>query len=249
MILTLSLATIGSAATVSGENGIHWGRLRPAVTLQSGFARTFQLNLGGAFGKGPGWQTRLVLEFPGVIARGDGLTLNGWMTVDTPGGRRDWIAGVAYRAPARRIGGGTLSLTAGWQRWLFPSVLGGVSDHLVALNGSYRIPWKAPITFTADQWVNVRSAHKKGSLTLIQATLAHQLVEGHGVKLVLRHGPSSSYSYQFWDRPGWRVFRYAGSLSLESKSYTLEGAVREQAGVAPRVPQFTYWSVLFSRRL
>jgi hypothetical protein len=189
------------------------------------------------------------VDFQNVAAKGDAISVNGWMTIDTPSHRRDWIGGIAYRAPAFRAGSGSLTVTAGWQRWLFPSVLGGVRDHLVALNGAYRAQWKLPVAVTADHWIILDSPLQKGHLTLIQATVAHQLYEGHGLRLVLRHGPSTSYSYEFWNKPGWRVLRYGGSLSLDTKGFTLEGAVRQQSGIAPRVPDYTYWSVLLSRRL
>jgi hypothetical protein len=128
-------------------------------------------------------------------------------------------------------------------------VLCGVRDHLIALNGAYRAQWKLPITVTADHWIILDSPLQKGHLTLVQATVAHKLFEKHGLRLVLRHGPSTSYSYKFWNKPGWRVFRYGGSLAAEAKGFTLEGAVRQQAGIAPPVPDYTYWSVLLSRRL
>jgi hypothetical protein len=219
------------------------------VAIQSGLAATFQLNLGSTFGDGPAWQNRLILDFPNAVTKGDALTVHGWMTTDTPSRRRDWIVGAGYRAPALRIGRGSVMVTAGWHRWLFPSVLGGVKDHLIALGGVYRAQWKLPVTVTADHWANVSSTLRKGHLTLMQANVAHLLHEGRGAKLVLRHGPSMSYSRRFWDRPGWRVFRYGGSLALESKAYTLEGAIRQQAAIAPRVPDNTYWSVLLTRRL
>ncbi|MFB3776559.1 MAG: hypothetical protein ACE141_03080 [Bryobacteraceae bacterium] len=243
------LAAAGAITTAAGQSGVGPERFRPTVTLQTGFAPTFQLNLGGTFGDGPAWQNRAIVDFVNVAAKGDAVTLNGWMTIDTPSRRRDWIAGAGYRAPAWQMGRGSLTVTAGWQRWLFPSVLCGVRDHLVALNGVYRTRWKLPITVTADHWVILKSPLRKGNLTLVQVNVAHQLHEGRGYKLVLRHGPSTSYSHEFWDRPGWRVFRYGASVALEAKRYTLEAGVRQQAGIAPRVPDNTYWTVLLTRRL
>ena len=245
----LALAAAGVTTSAFGQDRTAAERFRPTVTLQTGFAPTFQLNLGGTFGDGPAWQNRAIVDFSNVAARGDAITVSGWMTLDTPTHRRDWIAGIGYRAPAWRVGRGSLAVTAGWQRWLFPSVLCGVRDHLLALNGAYRTLWKLPITVTADHWVILQSPLKKGHLTLVQTSVAHQLFEGRGLRLVLRHGPSTSYSHEFWDKPGWRVFRYGGALSIEAKGFTLEGALRQQAGIAPRVPNNTYWSVLLTRRL
>jgi hypothetical protein len=245
----IGLSFFGCIATMAGQQTIGWERFRPAVTLQTGFAPTFQLNLGGTFGEGPAWQNRAIVDFSNVAAKGDAITVNGWMTIDTPSHRRDWIAGIGYRMPAWGVGRGALAVTTGWQRWLFPSVACGVRDHLFVLNGVYRTQWKVPITVTVDNWLILSSPLKKGNLTLVQANVAHQLFEGHGMRLVLRHGPSTSYSYEFWDRPGWRLFRYGGSLTLEAKGYTLEGALRQQAGIAPNVPNNAYWTVLLSRRL
>jgi hypothetical protein len=188
----------------SWQDGSALQRHQPAVTLQTGFARAFQLNLGGTFGDGPGWQNRVILDFPNVVAKGDGITMNGWMTVDAPSGRRDWIAGVGCRAPARRIGRGTLAVTAGWQRWLFPSVLGGVRDHLAAVNGSYRVPWKLPFTVPADQWVNFHSAHSKGSLTLIQSSVARA-----GLHVLERAAQPAAVTRIAAERPAGRPIRRA----------------------------------------
>lgn len=246
--VALSLAILAAGPAAHAQMSGQGERWKPSVTLQTGFASTFQLTLGGTFGKGPAWQNRAVVEVANVARAGDAVTMHGWMTVDTPSHRRDWIAGAGYRAPARRLGPGTLVVTTGWQRWLFPSVLTGARDHLLSANAVYRTRWKAPIAVTADNWVLLKSPLRKGNLTHIQANMAHGLWEGFGLRLVLRHGPSTTYSWKFYDRPGWRVLRYGGGLALEGHGYTLEGALRQQAAIAPRNPDNTYWTVLLSRR-
>jgi hypothetical protein len=244
--LALLAAITGATAAQAQSHLLE--RWRPAVTLQTGFASTFQLTLGGTFGQGPAWQNRVVLDFADVAAKGDTLTFNGWMTLDSPSHRRDWTAAIGYRAPAVKAGPGLLTVTTSWQRWLFPSVLTGARDHLLGANAVYRTKWKFPITIIADDWVLLKSPLRRGNLTYVQASIAHQLWEGSGCKLMLRHGPATTYSYRFYDRPGWRVFRYGGGLALESAEFTLEGTLRQQASIAPRVPDNRYWTVLLSRR-
>jgi hypothetical protein len=176
--------------------------------------------------------------------------VNGFMTVDTPSQRRrDWIAGVAYRLPPVRLGAGQLLVNTGWQRWLFPSVLTGVRDHLLATTGVYRTKLKLPITVTADNWVLLQSPFRRGVLTYVQANVSHTLWEGSGMRLLLKHGPATTYSTTFWDRPGWRVLRYGGGLTIEGRGLALEGSLRQQAAIAPRIPDYTYWSVVLSKKL
>jgi hypothetical protein len=241
----LLLLAIGGWTAASPQGLDPW---KPSITLQSGFGSTFQLTLGGTFGNGPAWQNRAVIEFGNVARKGDAVTLNGWMTIDTPSHRRDWITSVGYRTAAAKLGPGTLAVTTSWQRWLFPSVLTGARDHLLGTTGVYRTKWKVPITVNADNWVLLKSPLRRGNLTYIQANVAHQLWEGKGLRLVARHGPATTYSWKFYDRPGWRVFRYGGSLAVEAHQFTLEGAWRQQAAIAPRVPDNRYWTVLLSRR-
>jgi hypothetical protein len=236
---------LGNAALFAAE-GTEW---KPSVTLQTGFARTFQLNLGGIFGNGPAWQNRVMVDLPGIIRRGDAIALFGFLTVDTPSLRRDWMTGAGYRLAPFRFGSGSLTLTGGWQRWLLPSVPGGPRDHLASINAVYRARWRWPVTIIADNWTILQSPLRKGNMTHVQGNVSHLLWEGSGVRLVARHGPSTTYSYRFWDRPGWRFIRYGGCLALESKSYTFEASLRQQAAIAPRIPHNPYWAVLLSRRL
>jgi hypothetical protein len=64
-------------------------RLRPSITLQTGFASTFQLTLGGTFGAGPAWQNRANVDLSHVFTKNDALVFTGWMTRDTPSANRD----------------------------------------------------------------------------------------------------------------------------------------------------------------
>jgi hypothetical protein len=220
----------------------------PNLTLQTGFASTFQMNLGGTFG-GPAWQNRATAEYPQIFNKNDALTLTGFNTLDTQSGRFDWTMGAAYRFPAWRKGNQGFVATAGWQHWLLPSVGQGMNDQLIAGNALYRTKVKVPVLLTVDDWQILASHSRRGNLVLLQATLVHTLWTGTNArKIVLRHGPSSSYSYHFWNREGWRMFRYGGSLAYETKPFILEAAFRQQAHIAPLVPDNQYWTVMLSRR-
>jgi hypothetical protein len=224
-------------------------RFQPSVTLQTMVTSTFQLTLGGTFGAGPAWQNRAIVDLRHVVFKNDAIVMTGWLTRDTPSARRDWTAGIGYRLPALKKGDHLLSATVGWQRWLFPSVLGGTNDHLAALNLSYRTKWKLPITVTADDWVLVKSPLRKGNLLHVQANVAHSLWEGKSVRLVLRHGPSTTYSWNFYDRPGWRVIRYGGSVTMEGRKWSLEFAARQQGAIAPRLPDNRYYCLMLTRAI
>ena len=224
-------------------------RLQPSLTLQTGVASTFQLTLGGTFGGGPAWQNRAIVELGHVIGERDALVVTGWMTRDHPSGRTDWISGIAYRLPQWTSGSNAVSATVGWQRWLFPTVLCGAKDHLASFNVALRTRWKVPINVTADDWVLLKSPLRKGNLLHVQANAAHTLWTRRALRFVLRHGPSTTYSWNFYDRPGWRVLRYGGSAALEARKWSLEGAVRQQAAIAPRVPDNRYFSLILTRRL
>lgn len=224
-------------------------RFRPSVTLQTGLASTFQLTLGGTFGAGPAWQNRAVVDLNHVFTQNDAIVLTGWLTRDQPTGNHDWTAGIAYRLPPFRKGNHLLSATAGWQRWVFPSVLCGTNDHLAAFSLTYRTKVKIPITVTAEDWVLVKSPLRRGNLLYVQANTAHSLWEGRRARLVLRHGPSTTYSWGFYDRPGWRVLRYGGAVAIESRAWSLELAARQQAAIAPRIPDNRYYCLTLTRRI
>lgn len=228
-----------------GENP----RWRPAVTLQSGISSTFQLTLGGTFGDGPAWFNRATFDFPDVLKKGDALSLQGWLTRDLPSTRQDWTLGVAYRPRVWTHGKHAVASSFGWQRWVFPSVLSGANDHLVATNVTYRFKWKLPIQVSADDWVLVTSPLRRGNVTYIQASTQHTLWRAGSRRLILKHGPATTYSYNFYNRPGWRVLRYTGTLAFETRGWTVEGSLRQQDAIAPRVPNNRYWCFQLTRRL
>ncbi|MBL8209070.1 MAG: hypothetical protein JNK87_00075 [Bryobacterales bacterium] len=231
-----------------------WGqaenpRWKPAVTLQTGLSSTFQMTLGGTFGEGPAWFHRATIDFPDVLRKGDGLVLQGWLTRDLPSTRQDWTLGLAYRPRVWAKGKHVVASSFGWQRWLFPSVLSGANDHLVASNVTYRTKWKLPIQVSADNWVLVSSPLRRGNATYIQAGTQHTLWKAGSKRVVLKHGPATTYSYHFYDRSGWRVLRYTGSLLFETRYWTVEGSLRQQDAIAARVPNNRYWCFQLTRRM
>lgn len=234
-----------AAVCAAQESGERW---HPSLTLQTGLSSTFQLTLGGAYGLGPAWQNRATLEFDNVVRSGDTAMLTYWTTMDTRSLQRNWLAGVSYRFKGVSRPGHTWSTSVGYQRWMFPSVLCGANDHLLAINSVYRTRVKLPVSVTVDNWTALRTPLGRGNLTHVQGAVTHTLWKGRGMRLVGKHGPSTTYSWKFYARPGWRVLRYGGGLVLESRNWSLEAMAREQAGIAPRVPDVTYWSVLLSRR-
>jgi len=224
-------------------------RWKPDVILQTGFASTFQLTLGGTFGDGPAWQNRVTAEWPHRFRKGDAFVLNVWTTRDSPSHGTNATLGAGYRFPEWKRGAQQLASTLGWQRWIFPSVLGGTTDHLASANLVYRTRWKLPVTVIADDWVLLRSRLKRGNLLYVQGSVAHTLMRAGGLRLVLRHGPATTYSWQFYDRPGWRVLRYGGGLALEGSRWAFEASARQQSAIAPRIPDNLYWSFLLTRRM
>ena len=73
-ILVPAAAVAGGLISAPGENP----RLDPAwtVSLQGGYANTFQLMLGGTFGHGPDIQNRLTASISNLVRSGDSLTFS-----------------------------------------------------------------------------------------------------------------------------------------------------------------------------
>lgn len=219
-----------------------------SITLQSGFADTFQLTLGGTFGDGPAWQNRLTVTAGDVFRRGDTVSLSGWNTHDTPSHLNSWTAGASYRSRIIATPRHLLYLSAGMQRWRFPSVLCGAQDWLGAWQLQYQTRIKGlPLMLTEDAWTIFHSPLRKGSLLHTQLYTEHPLAERSGWKLALRHGPQHTYSWDFYGTNGHRVVRYAGFLLLSWRRTTLEAGYRQQLGLQPRIKDNRYWSVLLSR--
>jgi len=219
-----------------------------SLTLQSGFADTFQLTLGGVFGDGPAWQNRVTVTAGEVFGKGDSISFSGWNTHDAPSHANSWTAGASYRSRVIARPRHLLYLSAGVQRWRFPTVLCGAQDWLGAWQLQYQTRVKGlPIMLSEDSWTHFQSPLKKGSLLHTQLYTEHPLAERNAWKLALRHGPQHTYSWNFYGTNGHRVVRYAGFLLLSWRKTTLEAGYRQQLGLQPKIRDNRYWSVLLSR--
>jgi hypothetical protein len=123
------------------------------------------------------------------------------------------------------------------------------NDHLAVANVTYRFKWKLPLQISADDYVLLSSPLRRGNIVYIQASTSHTLWRAGSRRLVLKHGPATTHSYHFYDRPGWRVLRYTGTLAFETRAWTLEGSLRQQGAIAPHLPDNRYWCIQLSRRL
>ncbi|MBE0657436.1 MAG: hypothetical protein IH602_07075 [Bryobacteraceae bacterium] len=242
-----ALAADPTAGTSAASQPFSFKR-NVSITLQSGFADTFQLTLGGMFGDGPAWQNRVTVTASEVLRKGDSVSLSGWNTHDAPSHVNSWTAGVSYRTRVIATPKHLLYLAGGVQRWRFPSVMCGAQDWLGAWQLQYQTRVKRlPVMLTQDSWTIFHSPLKKGSLLHTQLYTEHSLVERHDWKLALRHGPQHTYSWNFYGTNGHRVMRYAGFLLLSWHKTTLEAGYRQQVALQKRIPDNRYWSVLLSR--
>ena len=217
-------------------------------SVQTGLADTFQLTLGGIFGEGPAWQNRLTVALNNALRAGDSVSVSGWNTHDVAGGANDWTAGLSYRSRIIQKRTQVLYIAAGVERWRFPSVASGTQDWLLAYSAAYGSKVsRIPITVQSNAWTLLHSPLPKGSLAHTQVWLEHALLDGDTVKILLRHGPQHTYSWNFYGTHGNRIFRYAGAVVLSWSANALEGGFRQQAGLQPGIPDNRYWSVTYTR--
>jgi predicted secreted protein len=214
------------------------------LSLQSGFAETFQLTLGGMFGAGPAWQNRVTFTLNNATSPADAIVLTGWQTHDTPTHANDWLAGIAYRRKVVNRRQNALTLTGGFQKWRFPSVKSGANDWLAAYNALYQTRLGAvPITVSSDAWTILYSPLPGGSLINTQASAIHPLVKSDKWSLSLKHGPSHTYSWNFYGTQGHRVLRYSAGLVASTRATVVEAGYRKQWALQPRIPENNFWSV------
>lgn len=214
------------------------------LSLQSGFAETFQLTLGGMFGAGPAWQNRVTLTLNNATSPEDAIVVSGWQTHDTPSHANDWLAGIAYRRRIVNRRQQALTLTGGIQKWRFPSVKTGANDWLVAYTALYQTKWgPLPLTVQSDAWTILHSPLPGGSLINTQAFTTHALVKSDRWSLSLKHGPSHTYSWNFYATQGHRVLRYSAGLVATHRATVVEAGYRRQWALQPRIPENNFWSV------
>ena len=219
-----------------------------STSLQSGLADTFQMALGGTFGEGPAWQTRISTGLVNALRAGDSLSVFGWNTLDTRSNSYNWQAGVGYKAPVFKKGSRLLSLGTGVQRWLLPSVKCGANDWLVAGNLVYqaKIP-RAVFLLTGDSWTLLKSPLPRGSLLHTQAWLQHDLLRRERFRITFRHGPAHTYSWNFYGANGNRIFRYQTLMAITMKDLSIEGGFRKQWGLQPGIRNNNFWQFAVAR--
>jgi hypothetical protein len=232
--------------------GSGWGQTKPAMqwttTIQSGMADTFQLTLGGTFGNGPAWQSRLTTGLSNAFRGGDSLFVYGWDTFDTRAEAHDFQAGFGYKAPVWKRRSQVLSLGSGLQYWRFPSVKTGANDWLIPGNLTYQAKVKKTgLLVTSDSWTLLNSPLPMGSLLHTQVWVEHDLLKTDSVRIALRHGPAHTYSWGFYGTNGNRVFRYQSMLAITTMGFTLEGGFRKQAGLQDGIHHNNYWQFALTR--
>ncbi len=260
-IITLTLLLL--TATLRGADTSTTGEVasatdnavRPAldptwtVSFQGGFTNTFQLVLGGMFGKGPDFQDRMAVSLNNVVREGDSLSVFGWDTLDLPGATPNWQGGLLYKTRLLKKGRQALYITGGGQRWVLPLVGSGAKDWMVTGNLNYLTTVKGlPINISEDFWGLLKSTLPTGSATYTQISTQHVLFKREGFQLALRHGPAYSYSWGFYGVNGSRVMRYTGTLVATWKGNVIEGGCRQQFGLQDDVHNMRYWSILVSRQ-
>jgi len=250
VLLLIPLLSFSSwSQTVTNETiASNRPKTRWVTSVQTGFADTFQLTLGGMFGEGPAWQTRVTTGLSNAFTSGDSLFLYGWNTHDVPSHSNDYQAGIGYKLPVWRRGRQQLSLGTGFQHWRFPSVKTGTHDWLIPGNLAYQTrAGKVPLIVTSDSWTLLKSPLPAGSLLHTQAWAQHTLLKHDAVQVHFRHGPAHTYSWNFYGTQGNRVVRYQTMLIIAFKDTTIEGGFRKQWGLQPGIQDNRFWQFAVTR--
>ena len=246
--LTLLAVVYASVATpLAAENAppppMVW-----TTSLQTGFADTFQLTLGGTFGEGPAWQNRVTTGLANVFRAGDSLSVYGADSLDTPSHVNNWQAGIGYKALVLKRRNHSLAIGSGLQHWRFPAVKTGTHDWLIPGSSVYQTRvYRFPFTVTNDSWTILSSPLPVGSLLHTQVWLQHNLFRREHLKVAFRHGPAHTYSWGFWGTNGNRVLRYQTMLAVTYKDLLIEGGYRKQWGLEPGIHNNAYWQFALTR--
>lgn len=219
------------------------------VSLEGGFANTFQLCLGGMFGKGPDFQNRMTVSLNNLVREGDSLSVFGWSTTDLPTAGPNWQGGMIYKTRILKTERQALFVGGGGQRWVLPMVGTGARDWMISGNLTYNTTvMKLPISISEDSWSLLHSTLPTGSAAYTQIRTQHTLFKRKGFQLALRHGPAYTYAWGFYGAEGNRVLRYGGSLVATWKGNVIEGGCRQQFGLQDKVHNMRYWSILVTRQ-
>ncbi|MBN9659703.1 MAG: hypothetical protein J0H49_16080 [Acidobacteria bacterium] len=247
-ILPLAFSPLFAQAVSNDSAPSNRPARRWVTTVSSGFADCFQLTLGGMFGEGPAWQTKVTTGVSNAIVSGDMLYLHGWNTHDSPSHSNDWMAGLAYKAPVWKHRDQFLSLGTGFYKLRFPSVKTGVNDWMIPINLQYQAkPIKLPILVTSDAWTLPTSTLQRGTLLHTQGWFIHPLLKRDDVQVQFRHGPAHTHSWGFWGTNGERIWRYQTMLVISWKNTSLEGGYRKQWGQQPGMQNNTFWQFALTR--
>jgi len=242
-----AVAMAGGLVSAGGEK-----ELAPvwSVSLQGGYANTFQLMLGGTFGQGPDFQNRLTAGIGNLLRNGDSLSFYGWSTTDLPSVSPNWQAGFSYKQRILHKGHHAISVGGGAQRWLFPDVKTGSNDWLATGTFSYSTSVKhVPVMVTSDSFSLLTSTLPLGSLLYTQIQTQHSLLKRGHYQLSLRHGTMHTYSWGFWGANGNRVVRYGAAVALVRNNTTIEVGCRQQFGLQDKIAYNRFWTVLVTRQM
>lgn len=251
--LPLLFAMVLTAAT----NGVSRGqqtahppppRLVWTAAVQTGLTERFQLALGGLFGGGPAWQTRLDTAASNVWREGDALYLYGAESMDLDSRRSDWQAGAGYRRPLLKRSRHEISASIGLQHWKFANVFKGANDWLSHGNLTLRSHLRPfALTLTSDSLSLLASPLPTGTLVHTQVWMEHAVWSRDAVQVLVRHGPAHTYSWGFYGACGHRVARYQSAVVLAAHGARLEFGYRQQIGLQPRIPHNRLWHFMVSR--
>lgn len=220
------------------------------AAAQTGLTERFQLALGGLFGGGPAWQSRLETAASNVWREGDALYLYGAESMDLGSRRSDWQAGAGYRQPLLKRRRHELSASFGLQHWKFANVLRGANDWLLHENLTLRSRLRLfALTLTSDSLSLLASPLPEGTLLHTQVWMEHPVWSRDTLQLVMRHGPAHTYSWGFYGANGHRVARYQSAVVLAAAGTRFEFGYRQQIGLQPRIPDNRLWHFMVSRSI
>jgi hypothetical protein len=246
--LCLLLLHAAPAQRVAGPRAEKRAAPAWSLTTTGGFTNTFQLILGGKYGKGRDFQDKLTASINNKFLTGDSVSVFGWSTTDLSSGTPNRQFGLLYKLPILQKRH-PLSLTMGGQRWILPLVKHGTNDWFVTGNLTYGTSvHRIPLFLSEDSYSLVKSNLPTGSALYSQIYTESSLLERRGFRLSLREGPAYTYSWGTYGAFGNRVLRYGGALVVSQKGTTLEAGYRKQFGLQDGIPNNGYWSILLTRK-
>lgn len=217
---------------------MHW-----VTTAQTGLADTFQMTLGGMFGEGPAFQSKLTTGLTNVFRDGDMVWVFGSDSHDVRDHANDWMAGGGYKVPVWKRKAQAVTLNTSLQRWVFPNVKSGAKDWLIVGNLMYQNRFgKTGFSAQTESYSLLKSTLPMGSAIYNQVFLHHTLLKRDDFNVQLKHGPAHTYAWDIYGTKENRIFRYQAIVSLNWRSYSIEGGYRKQVGLQDPIPHNRYWN-------